>query len=106
MTLERLVLTSFAKAELFRVHRYYERKQHGLGDRFLDEVQSAFRLIKAHPRAWTKLEDNIYRCRLNVFKYGILYRIDGQVGIVFVIGPLARRPQFWRRLLNNQREKP
>lgn len=99
----RIRLTSFAKAELFRIHRYYERKQVGLGDRFLDEVQSAFRLIKQWPRAWTRLEGNIYRCRLSVFKYGILYRVDANECIVFVIGYLGRGPIFWRKLLGRAR---
>ena len=100
----RLRLTSFAKVELFRVHRYYERKATGLGDRFLDEVQAVFRLIKKYPRAWTRLDDDIYRCRLNVFKYGVLYRVSDNECVVFVVGYLGRKPIFWRRLTKEARQ--
>lgn len=101
----KLRLTSFAKAELFRVHRYYERKAPGLGDQFLDEVQAVFRLIKEYPRAWTRLDEGIYRCRLSVFSYGVLYRVDHQECIVFVIGHLARKPMYWQRLLKRAQRK-
>jgi mRNA-degrading endonuclease RelE of RelBE toxin-antitoxin system len=95
----KLRLTSFAKREMFRVHAYYEAKRAGLGDRFLDDIEVAFMLIKEHPYVWTQMAPSIWRIRLKRFKYGVLYRVYGDEIVIFVIGYLARRPAYWRRVM-------
>ena len=47
--------TSTAERELKEAVEFYEAAEHGLGAKFLDEVEAALARIVAHPLAWTPL---------------------------------------------------
>ena len=87
-----------AKRELIGASRFYEKRVSGLGGAFLDEVEHGIALIKqyphASPEAYTR---GVRRARLRQFPYGIVYRVENQMIVVFAVAHLKRRPKYWLR---------
>lgn len=75
---------------------YYEDREAGLGYDFSVEVFTAIQNIFAHPDAWPVIEDDIRRCLVNRFPYGVLYSIE-QTGI-FILAVMhhRRQPDYWK----------
>jgi toxin ParE2 len=61
-----------AEIELDEAIRWYEGHAPGLGNAFLIEVLSAADRIARFPAAWHPLGENVRRCRLTRFPYGLI----------------------------------
>lgn len=44
------------------------------------------------------------RCRLNRFKYGVLYRVYDDQIVVLIVGHLSRKPGYWRKMLAREED--
>ena len=76
---------------------FYESEQPGLGKRFRGEVlRSVSRLID-FPSAYQELGQNIRRCLIAKFPYGIIYHHDLNRSeiLILAVGHLHRRPDYW-----------
>ena len=65
-----------AEEEFSAAIEYYEERETGLGYDFSVEVFTAIHNITTHPDAWPVVEDDIHRCLVNRFPFGILYSIE------------------------------
>lgn len=74
---------------------FYEDKQAGLGGRFLEALDDAIWRIRRNPLLYRKIDDEIRKCRLLRFPYGIIFRVkNGKIEIVAVMH-LKRKPGYW-----------
>ena len=78
-----------AKTDMFRIWAYYEKKQPGLGDDFLDELGAAVRLVRDFPSAPPEFWKGTRRVLLKRFPYGAAYRISGDEIQLIVIAHLC-----------------
>jgi len=58
----RLEFHSNALAELQSAAEYYEARQPGLGNRFVDAVAEALERIARDPFAWVPVDEDVRRC--------------------------------------------
>lgn len=84
-----------AETELREAARYYEMQSPGLGDAFLDKVDSAVAAICAHPRSWPLVRGKVRRRLVYRFPYGLLYREDADEIVVLATMHLHRHPDYW-----------
>jgi len=91
-----------AARELDEAVAYYNAQVTGLGDAFLIEAMKVFRLIERHPRAWQSLGEEVRRCRLGRFPYGVIYAIEAEEIVVLAISHLHRQPGYWRDRLRRE----
>lgn len=84
-----------ALAELQDAAEYYEARQAGLGARFLDMVDEALERIARDPFAWSPTDEDVRRCLVRVFPFGILYTIEPEFILILAIAHLARKPGYW-----------
>jgi plasmid stabilization system protein ParE len=85
-----------ARKELRDAIRFYELRAEGLGEEFLDEVETTISRICDMPAAWPKLSERVRRCQTRRFPYGILYReARDRIEIVAVMH-LRRHPDTWK----------
>lgn len=68
-----------AELEMLNAARYYELQVPGLGDAFLDKIDSATADITEHPDRWPIVRSNIRSRLIHRFPYGLLYRIDSEI---------------------------
>lgn len=86
-----------AEQEMFNAAQYYELQVPGLGDAFLDKIDSATTDIAEHPDRWPIVRLNIHRRLVHRFPYGLLYRIDPNEVVVLAVAHLHRNPSYWIR---------
>lgn len=79
--------------------KYYEEREYGLGYDFSIEVYLTVERIAANPKAWPTLEQNIRRCLVRRFPYGILYNADESTNEIYIVAVmhLRREPGYWKQ---------
>jgi ParE toxin of type II toxin-antitoxin system, parDE len=85
-----------AEAEFHKAIAYYENYERGLGYDFSIEVRSAIQNILNYAAAWPLLEDDIRRCLVNRFPYGVVYSIEQDEIFILAVMHLRRSPDYWK----------
>ncbi|MBI4844335.1 MAG: type II toxin-antitoxin system RelE/ParE family toxin [Nitrospirae bacterium] len=92
-----------AQAEVDDAVAWYDSQSRNLGTQFLDDLDRAVRRIVAYPLSSTKIEEDLRRCLLSRFPYGIIYGIDSETVVVIAVAHLHREPRYWiDRLLDSK----
>jgi len=91
-----------AEKELDEAVSYYNNQVAGLGDAFLLEAVAAIERIRQFPDAWHPLGENVRRCRLRRFPYGLIYHADETGVLVVAVAHTHRRPEYWRDRLKRR----
>jgi plasmid stabilization system protein ParE len=85
-----------ARRELNDSALWLELQEAGLGERFLLEVAQARRMILDYPFAWHPMGASLRRCHLKRFRYGLIYRIKGEVIEIVAVAHDRQNPEYWR----------
>lgn len=56
---------------------WYEQRQPGLGDDFLDEFERTLRRVVAEPERWRKIRDDNRKLNFHRFPYAVVYSVRG-----------------------------
>ncbi|MBI4826083.1 MAG: type II toxin-antitoxin system RelE/ParE family toxin [Nitrospirae bacterium] len=92
-----------AQSEVDDAVAWYDSQSRNLGTQFLDDLDRAVRRIVAYPLSNIKIEEDIRRCLLSRFLYGIIYGIDSETVVVIAVAHLHREPRYWiDRLLDSK----
>lgn len=93
-----------AQRELDEAVEYYNAEALGLGKAFLVETLATLERIRRFPKGWHPLSENIRRCRLRRFPYGLVYTVDSVEILVIAVSHLHRKPEYWRKRLETQNQ--
>jgi len=85
-----------AVTELNEAIDYYEVCEPGLGYDFSVEVFAGIQNIVNYPSAWPVMGEDVRRCLINRFPYGILYSIERGDIFILAIMHLRRHPDYWK----------
>lgn len=85
-----------AEQELQDAYNWYESKQRGLGDAFVDCVDDRLHEICHYPEAYPVVHRQVRRCVLDRFPYSILYIREGSGIVVIAIFHGRRSPDDWK----------
>ena len=91
-----------AEQELDEAVSFYNGQVTGLGDAFLLEAIAAIERIRQFPGAWHPLGENVRRCRLRRFPYGLIYYADKSEVLIVAVAHNHRRPDYWRDRLERR----
>ena len=75
---------------------YYEDREAGLDYDFSLEVFTAIQNIITQPSAWPVMEDDVRRCLVNRFPFGVLYSLEPTGVFVVAVMHQRRQPDYWR----------
>jgi len=92
----RIVSHPEADQELEAAALWYEERQPGLGDDFLDEFTTTLRRIAAEPERWRKIRGENRKLNFNRFPYAIIYSVGTDALFLKAVMHLHRRPFFWQ----------
>ena len=84
-----------AESEMLGAAKYYEAQAVGLGQDFLDKIDSAIRDIAESPERWPVIRFDVRRRLVHRFPYSLLYRVDPGEIIVLGVGHVRRHPNYW-----------
>ena len=92
----RLVRHPEADQELEAAALWYEQRQPGLGEDFLDEFERTLCHILAGPDHWHKIDAENRKANFHRFPYAIVYSVHEYVVRLKAVMRLHRRPFYWR----------
>ena len=81
---------------------WYDDRESGLGDDFLNCFRATYKLIAAHPFAYRIVYKNYRRVLLPPFPYAVYFRLQNEVAIITLVFHAARNPATMRRLLRSR----
>ena len=84
-----------ADDELEAAALWYEERQPGLGDDFLDQFERTLRRIVAKPGRWRKIRGDNHKLNFHRFPYAIVYSVRADVLYIKAVMHLHRRPFYW-----------
>jgi plasmid stabilization system protein ParE len=84
-----------AEHELFDAACYYEKQAPGLGQDFLNDIETALRHIMGTPERWPVVNAGIRRSLIRRFPYSLLYRVDPDEIVVLAVMHQKRHPAYW-----------
>ena len=93
-------LLEVAQQELDEAVSHYNGESPGLGNAFLLEAVAAIDRIRRFPEAWHPLGEEIRRCRLRRFPYGLIYAQDRGEILILAVAHARREPDYWRDRIN------
>ena len=85
-----------AQQELDEAIIHYDGESPGLGNAFLLETLAAIERIRRFPDAWHPMGNEIRRCRLRRFPYGLIYSNDRDDLLILAVAHTRREPDYWR----------
>jgi len=85
-----------AEKEFLHSISYYEDCEPGLGIDFAREVQASIKNAIDYPSMWPTISDDIRRCQVNRFPYGVLYSHEPHGIFVLAVMHLHRKPDYWK----------
>lgn len=88
-----------AQREAAEAAQFYWERQPGLEQRFLDILEDALHRILRRPRLYPQVVDDIHKCKLPRFPYGVIYRAKPDVIEVLAVMHLRREPGYWESRL-------
>jgi hypothetical protein len=84
-----------ADAELEAAALWYEERQSGLGDAFLNEFERTLRRILTDPERWHKIQGNNRKLNFQRFPFAIVYSLGADTLYIVAVMHLHRRPFYW-----------
>lgn len=78
---------------------YYEDCEIGLGLDFSREVYATIQNAGDYPTMWPEVEDEIRRCLVHRFPYGVLYSVEKDGIFILAVMHLHRDPDYWKHRL-------
>jgi plasmid stabilization system protein ParE len=86
-----------ARAEFDEAFDWYERRQPGLGVRFVAEVQACVERVTANPLGFAVVHRDVREALVNDFPFAVYFRVlPARVQIVSVFHT-SRNPIIWKR---------
>lgn len=86
-----------AELEFLEAINYYEDRERGLGYDFSIEVFNTIQNIVNYPTAWPIIEEDVRRCLVNRFPYGVIYSIEQDEIFILAVMHLRRHPDYWKK---------
>jgi toxin ParE2 len=92
----RVVSHPEADQELEAGALWYEAREPGLGDDFLDEFEHTLRRVVAEPERWPRFRGENRKLNFRRFPYAIVYSVRADALYIKAVMHLHRRPFYWK----------
>ena len=94
------ILLPEADAEYWDAVGYYEKQTPGLGRKFDADFVDTMISACDFPLACPEVKPHVRRRLMNIFEYGIFYRIHQNSIVVIAIAHTHRKPDHWEKRLS------
>jgi len=91
-----LVFRPAAAADVEDAYEWYQLREIGLGEEFLEAVHEAIRAVQTHPERYPIVHRETRRALLRRFPYGLYYRIHQERIVIVACMHGRRSPQRWQ----------
>ncbi|MGZ4969034.1 MAG: type II toxin-antitoxin system RelE/ParE family toxin [Methylobacter sp.] len=88
-------------SEIKASYVWYQNQAGGLGDDFLNELESAYQAIIEFPQTWPFFDSGFRRFLLSKFPFSVIYRETDQSIYVVAVMHNSRKPDYWSSRIVN-----
>ena len=81
--------------EIASSYKWYQDQAEGLGDDFLNELESAYQAILEYPQTWPPFQKGFRRYLLSKFPFSVIYKQDKDLIFVVAVMHNSRKPGYW-----------
>ena len=81
--------------EIKASYDWYQEQSDGLGEDFLNELESSYEAIIELAETWPKFQNNFRRFLLSKFPFSVVYREQDNVVYVVTVMHNSRKPGYW-----------
>jgi len=92
----RLIITPAAITDLTAIREWYELRDEGLGDEFLERVGAVLMVVRSSPYLYEEFRPGVRRVLVARFPYVIVYRIRGNTVRVIAVYHVRRDDTTFR----------
>ncbi len=92
----RFRLDPAARDEYREAAEYYLQESPRIAAAFVEQVEAAIKLIREKPMTWRVWQEEVRRCLVRRFPFGLYYTIEKDEIVVWAIMHLHRRPGYWQ----------
>jgi len=85
--------------EIKHAYDWYQRQMEGLGEDFIEELESACQAIVQLPETWPKYTRHCRRFLLRKFPFSVVYTANDDSVFVLAVMHNSRRPGYWKKRL-------
>jgi len=89
-------VTPAARDDIRQGRDYFDSRESGLGEEFVDEVLATLDRIREMPFMYGEIENGVRAGGLRRFGYVVFYRTDGTEAEALAILHGGRSPETWR----------
>jgi plasmid stabilization system protein ParE len=82
-------------SEISSAYSWYQKQAEGLGDDFLDELESAYQIITEFPHTWPLFQNKFRRHLLPKFPFSVIYREYNNSIYIVAVMHNSRKPGYW-----------
>jgi hypothetical protein len=82
--------------ELEAAALWYEERQPGLGEAFLNQFENTLRRIVTEPERWRKIRGDNRKLNFQQFPYAVVYSLQEEALYLKAVMHLHRRPFYWK----------
>jgi toxin ParE1/3/4 len=75
---------------------FYEKRQKGLGTRFVRALDDTIDRVCRNPEMYREVDTGVRKCRLMRFLYGLVFREREGVIEIIAVMHLRREPGYWK----------
>ncbi len=77
--------------------QYYSEISPSLASAFVVQVENGINQILLYPQAWQPIEEDLRRCLIKRFPFGIYYTVeDNNFVVIQAVMHLSRKPGYWK----------
>ena len=100
----KVIILPLAKKDIKEAALWYNKKQKGLGKRFILQIRRKINLLRQEPYEVAVRYDDVRTAVLDVFPYMAHYSIDERQRLIVISAVLhtSRNPDLWKK----ERENP
>ncbi len=91
-----LIFRPAAAADDEEAYEWYQERQIGLGEEFLEAVHEAIRAVQDHPEQYPVIRRETHRVLLRRFPYGLYYRVHEDCIVIVACMHGRRSPRRWQ----------
>lgn len=94
-----LITTAEAEQDITEAYAWYESRQIGLGEEFLNCVDACIESIRRSPEMYPIVHEDYHRTLVRRFPYAVFYEYGEGAATVYSIFHTSRDPSKWRQRL-------
>ena len=91
-----------ASDDVVTSYQWYEGREHGLGEDFLQSIESCVTTILRHPQAFHQVEGGFRRAVMHRFPYAVFFKQREDALVIYAVFHCSQHPQKWKARLRKE----